>query len=39
MRTYMEEYKYWLESDVVDETTKEELRMIADNEEEIKGRF
>ncbi|NLY87211.1 MAG: phospho-sugar mutase [Clostridiales bacterium] len=35
----MEEYKYWLESDVVDETTKEELRMIADNEEEIKGRF
>ena len=39
MRTYMEEYKYWLESDAVDEATKEELRGIADNEAEIEGRF
>ncbi|MBQ6456226.1 MAG: phospho-sugar mutase [Mogibacterium sp.] len=35
----MEEYNYWLESDVVDSSTKEELRSIADNPEEIEGRF
>ena len=35
----MEEYKYWLESDVVDEETKKELESIADNEAEIEGRF
>ena len=39
MRTFMEEYNYWLESDVVDSKTKEELRSIADNKEEIEGRF
>lgn len=39
MRNYMEEYKYWLESDVVDEKTKEELRAIEGNETEIEGRF
>ena len=39
MRSYMEEYKYWLESDSVDEATKDELRSIADNEAEIEGRF
>ena len=39
MRDYKEEYKYWLESDVVDEATKEELRSIAGDEGEIKGRF
>ena len=39
MRTYREEYEYWLASDVVDEKTKEELRAIADNETEIEGRF
>ncbi len=39
MRNYMEEYKYWLESDVVDEETKEELRALEGNEAEIEGRF
>ena len=39
MRNYMEEYKYWLESDVVDEKTKEELRAIEGKETEIEGRF
>ncbi len=39
MRSYMEEYRYWLESDAVDAKTKEELRSIADNEAEIEGRF
>ena len=39
MRNYMEEYKYWLESDVVDEATKAELRAIEGNEAEIEGRF
>ena len=39
MRTFMEEYNYWLESDVVDSATKEELRSIADNKDEIEGRF
>ena len=39
MRTYMEEYKYWLESDVVDSATKTELMGIAGNEAEIEGRF
>lgn len=39
MRNYMEEYKYWLESDAVDADTKAELESIAGNEEEIEGRF
>ena len=39
MRTFMEEYNYWLESDIVDSATKEELRSIADNKDEIEGRF
>ena len=39
MRTYMEEYNYWLSSDVVDSETKEELRGLAGNEAEIEGRF
>ena len=39
MRTYREEYEYWLASDVVDEKTKEELRAIEGNEMEIEGRF
>ncbi len=39
MRTYREEYEYWLASDVVDEKTKEELRAIEGNETEIEGRF
>ncbi len=36
---YKENYKRWLTSDKVDEVTKEELRKIADDEEEIKLRF
>ncbi|MBE6018797.1 MAG: phospho-sugar mutase [Clostridiales bacterium] len=39
MRTYKEEYEYWLASDAVDEKTKEELRALAGNEAEIEGRF
>ena len=32
---YMDEYKFWLESDCFDEKTKEELRSIADDDKEI----
>ncbi len=39
MRSFMEEYLYWLESDVVDSATKEELRSIANDTAEIEGRF
>ena len=39
MRTYREEYEYWLASDVVDEKTKEELRALKGNDTEIEGRF
>lgn len=39
MRTYREEYEYWLSSDVVDEKTKEELRALEGNDTEIEGRF
>ena len=39
MRTYREEYEYWLTSDVVDEATKAELKALEGNEEEIEGRF
>ena len=39
MRTYREEYEYWLASDVVDEKTKEELKALEGKEEEIEGRF
>ena len=39
MRTYMEEYNYWLSSDAVDAATKQELESIAGNEAEIEGRF
>ena len=39
MRSYMEEYRYWLESDVVDAATKAELESIAGDEKEIEGRF
>ncbi|MCI8388778.1 MAG: phospho-sugar mutase [Clostridiales bacterium] len=37
--TYRENYERWLASDKVDEATKEELRAIADNDDEIKFRF
>lgn len=36
---YMEKYKLWLESDVVDEHTKTELKEIGTNEAEIEDRF
>lgn len=36
---FYEKYKYWLESEAFDEETKNELRLIADNENEIKERF
>ena len=36
---YMDEYKFWLESDCFDEKTKEELRSIADDDKEIQDRF
>lgn len=39
MRTYAEEYEYWLNSELVDEATKDELRGIAGDEAEIEGRF
>ncbi|MBR2674341.1 MAG: phospho-sugar mutase [Mogibacterium sp.] len=39
MRSYREEFEYWLNSDVVDEETKAELRAIEGNEKEIEGRF
>jgi phosphoglucomutase len=39
MRDYMAEYRKWLESPYVDDKTKEELRAIEGNEEEIKERF
>ncbi|MDO4869268.1 MAG: phospho-sugar mutase [Bacillota bacterium] len=36
---YQYEYQRWLDSDIVDQDTKDELRAIADDENEIKGRF
>ncbi|MBQ0040505.1 MAG: phospho-sugar mutase [Clostridiales bacterium] len=39
MRTYREEYEYWMNSPVVDEASKKELAAIANDEKEIEGRF
>ena len=36
---FNKEYERWLESEVVDEETKTELRAIAGDEKEIEGRF
>lgn len=36
---YMEEYKRWLDSDILDEKSKEELLAIKDDEKEIEERF
>jgi len=36
---YLEEYKKWIESNFIDEETKEELRSIENNEKEIEDRF
>ena len=36
---YKEEYKKWIESDIVDDSIKDELRALKDNEEELKMRF
>lgn len=37
--SYMEIYRYWLQSDVVDDETKQELRAIGNDEKEIEERF
>ena len=37
--SYMDEYKFWLESDCFDEKTKEELRAIEGDDKEIQDRF
>lgn len=37
--TYRENFERWLSSDKVDESTKIELRAIADDDEEVKFRF
>ncbi len=39
MENYLEEYKKWISSPIFDEKTKEELKEIEKNEEEIKDRF
>ena len=39
MRTYREEYEYWLAADAVDAKTKDELRALEGSEKEIEGRF
>ena len=39
MKDYMKIYKEWLDNPYFDEATKEELRNIAGDENEIKGRF
>jgi len=36
---YRKRYQKWMESSVIDEETKKELSMIADNEKEIEDRF
>jgi len=36
---YLEKYKFWLENEYFSDETKEELRTLAGNEEEIKDRF
>ncbi|HHW70217.1 MAG TPA: phospho-sugar mutase, partial [Clostridiales bacterium] len=36
---YRERYKQWLDSPIIDEATKEELRSIAGDEKEIEDRF
>jgi len=36
---YLEKYRFWLENEYFGEKAKEELRALADNEEEIKDRF
>ncbi|MCR4907659.1 MAG: phospho-sugar mutase [Lachnospiraceae bacterium] len=39
MDAYREAYEYWLTDPYFDEKTKEELRLIGDNEDEIRERF
>ena len=36
---YYDKYKYWLESDIFDVNTKNELKAIEHDENEIKERF
>ena len=39
MENYLEKYKYWLNDSIFDDNTKEELKRIKNNSEEIKDRF
>ena len=39
MRSYKEEYQYWLDSPALDEEEWKELSAIADDEKEIESRF
>lgn len=39
MENYLEKYQNWLESSTFDESTKEELQSIKENEKEIEDRF
>lgn len=39
MRSFREEYEYWMNSSVVDEACKKELAAIAGDDAEIEGRF
>ena len=39
LENYKEKYKEWLESSIIDEDTKNELKKIANNEKEIEDRF
>lgn len=39
MRTWREEYQYWLNAEAVDEQTRAELKGLDGNEAEIEGRF
>ena len=36
---YLEEYKNWMNSNFIDEATKNELKSIEDDEKEIEDRF
>ena len=38
-KDYQKEYRYWLENELTDDATKEELKAIKDNESEIEDRF
>ena len=39
MENYRTRYEEWLQSDLLDDASKDELRAIADDEDELKMRF